>query len=63
MVIGQGLAGSRVGPDLRPVLVPVSFRIGRGVGGEDGAVEFLVRQAQLRGALVVEVGKGAFLEP
>jgi len=62
-VIGrEGLAGTGIGPDGGEILGPLACGIGGGVGGEDGAVELFVGEFEPRGALVVEVGEGSFLE-
>ena len=61
------MAGAGVEPDIGPVLRPFQrwpydgFRAG-GVGGEDGFVELEVGDFEPGGALVVEVGEGAFFE-
>ena len=62
MISGEGLAGAGVEPDVGPVLRPVSGGVGGGVGGEDGFVELEVGDFEPGGALVVEVGEGAFFE-
>ncbi len=48
------MAGAGFDPHLGPGFVPLPFRIGRRIGGEDGAVELFVDEAQLGRALVVE---------
>ena len=58
--MGEGLAGAGVEPDFGPVLRPVAGRVSGGVGGEDGFVELEVGDFEPGGALVVEVGEGAF---
>ena len=62
MVGGEELAGAGVEPDVGPIFGPVSGGVGGGVGGEDGFVELEVGDFEPGGALVVEVGEGAFFE-
>jgi hypothetical protein len=62
VVGGEGLAGAGVEPDFGPILRPIAGGVGGGVGGEDGFVEFEVGDVEPGGALVVEVGEGAFFE-
>jgi len=57
---GEGAACAGVGPDRGEVFGPVACGVGGGVGGEDGAVELFVGEFEPGGALVVEVGEGAF---
>ena len=62
MIGREGLAGAGVEPDFGPVFGPVSGGVGGCVGGEDGFVELKVGDFEPGGALVVEVGEGAFFE-
>ena len=56
-----GGAGEVEGEEVFEDLVVGEFG-GPGVGGGDGGVEFLVGEVEAGGALVVEVGQGAFLK-
>jgi hypothetical protein len=58
----QGLTGAGGGVEGGPVFLPVALGVDGGVGGEDGLVEFFVGELEPGGALVVEVGEGAFFE-
>ena len=62
MVEREGLAGTGVGPDGGEIFGPMAGGVDGGVGGEDGAVELLVGDFEPSGALVVEIGEGAFFE-
>jgi len=62
MVGGQRLTGAAVAPDLGPVLGPAAFGVHGGIGSQNGPVQCLMCQAQLRGPLVVEVGECPLLQ-